>query len=138
MMQRIPSFLPLFLILSTISTFVLGTCYAPNGSAFNDVSIQPCIAIQGVDSMCCALNVTANTIETCDPNGLCIAGKGEHFHYREFCTDSTWKSPNCLPKTICDDAVSPFILLSMGRILDMASRLFWSIALEYDLGNMME
>jgi len=113
MISRTRVFWPSFLVFPTISTVVLGTCYAPNGSATNDLIYQPCIAVLGIESMCCALNTTVNTQDTCDPTGLCRAGKGEFAYYRTYCTDKTWQSPNCLPKTTCDDAASPFCFHSL-------------------------
>jgi len=97
-----------FLIISNFPILISGTtCYSPDGSAVNDALYQPCINIQGVESMCCALNATS-TPDICSPNGLCVAGWGNQAYWRDFCTDSTWKSPNCLPKTTCDEAVHTF------------------------------
>ncbi|KAI3055900.1 hypothetical protein CBS147353_11251 [Aspergillus niger] len=47
--------------------------------------------------MCCRLS--GNDPDTCDPTGLCLTSGGEY--YREFCTDQSWNSTNCLPKDIC-------------------------------------
>ncbi|KAJ5961018.1 uncharacterized protein N7479_008168 [Penicillium vulpinum] len=78
------------------------TCFAPDGS-IADHTYQPCIAIVGVDSMCCSLNSTHP--DTCQPNGLCLSNEDSTFganYWRNFCTDETWDSPNCLSKTLCD------------------------------------
>ncbi|KAJ6019257.1 hypothetical protein N7522_001324 [Penicillium canescens] len=53
--------------------------------------------------MCCSLNST--TPDTCHPNGLCLSSADSKYgsnYWRDFCTDETWNSPNCLSKTICD------------------------------------
>ncbi|GKZ31890.1 hypothetical protein AbraIFM66950_000826 [Aspergillus brasiliensis] len=47
--------------------------------------------------MCCKLN--AADPDTCDPSGLCLTSEGAY--YREFCTDQSWNSTNCLSKDIC-------------------------------------
>lgn len=82
------------------------TCFAPDGSVA-DHSYQPCIAIDGVHSMCCSLNSTHP--DTCQTNGLCLSSTESTFgenYWRDFCTDETWESPNCLSKTLCDKEVS--------------------------------
>ncbi|KAJ5976481.1 hypothetical protein N7481_010188 [Penicillium waksmanii] len=75
------------------------TCYSPDGNEVTEDTYVPCIAIDGVDSMCCKMNHTNPDI--CDPNGLCYSTK--NIYWREYCTDPTWDSPNCLPKTTCAD-----------------------------------
>lgn len=82
------------------------TCFARDGSRADD-TYQPCIAVDGVESMCCSLNST--TPDTCNPNGLCLSSANSKYvpnYWRCFCTDETWDSPNCLSKTICDKSVS--------------------------------
>ncbi|RAL03510.1 uncharacterized protein BO80DRAFT_376540 [Aspergillus ibericus CBS 121593] len=90
-------------------------CFAPDGAPVTSSLYQPCISITGVHSMCCRLN--AANPETCDPSGLCISsqttttgtgtsGTTTTSYYREFCTDSSWNSTNCLPRNICGDANS--------------------------------
>lgn len=85
--------------LFTQTIAVRKTCYAPDGGAPEHAEdYMPCIPVEGVDSMCCALNRTIN-IDRCLPNGLCSmdgdGGTGGYF--RNFCTDKNWKSPNCAP-----------------------------------------
>ncbi|KAG9236063.1 hypothetical protein BJ875DRAFT_527337 [Amylocarpus encephaloides] len=76
-------------------------CYAPDGkTTASSYDYQPCIPIVGIDSMCCALNRTIPGADSCTPNGLCN-NNGQY--YRDFCTDPTWESPNCLSNTICAD-----------------------------------
>ncbi len=83
-------------------------CYAPDGSLSPGDGYMPCVTTLDVDSMCCVLNVTAleligqsaANVDTCQPDGLCLNGAqsnlaGGQFS-RNFCTDRTWKSPNCL------------------------------------------
>ncbi|PYH63675.1 uncharacterized protein BO88DRAFT_352712 [Aspergillus vadensis CBS 113365] len=74
-------------------------CYAPDGSLIANSIYQPCISIPGVHSMCCRLNSVDP--DKCDPTGLCLTSGGGY--YREFCTDQSWNSTNCLPKDICSD-----------------------------------
>jgi hypothetical protein len=76
-------------------------CYAPDGSLSPGDGYLPCVSTLNIDSMCCVLNVTAleligqsaANIDTCQPDGLCLNGGASS---RNFCTDKTWKSPNCL------------------------------------------
>ncbi|CAI7664602.1 unnamed protein product [Penicillium manginii] len=86
-------------ILCLKTAIAKATCYSPDGNEVTEESYVPCIAIDGVHSMCCKMNHT--NPDTCDPNGLCFSTKG--YYWREFCTDPTWESPNCLPKTVCSD-----------------------------------
>lgn len=82
------------------------TCFAPNGDSISNEIYQPCIRIDGVHSMCCRLNDVEP--DTCLPSGLCRSKKDKEHRgvWRDFCTDSSWKSPNCLSRTICTDEVS--------------------------------
>ena len=93
--------LPLFLL-----PLVNAACYAPNGVAEPNTAYQPCIAVEGINSMCCALNRTlvGGTADKCAQNGLCIGGDGSS--WRGFCTDKNWDSPGCLSNDICVDSVS--------------------------------
>ncbi|OJZ80178.1 hypothetical protein ASPFODRAFT_53808 [Aspergillus luchuensis CBS 106.47] len=84
--------LPSYLALAAATS-----CYAPDGSPIDNSIYQPCITISGVHSMCCRLN--GADPEKCDPTGLCLTSGGRY--YREFCTDQSWNSTNCLPKDIC-------------------------------------
>lgn len=79
-------------------------CFRPSGIAVTNPVYQPCIQVDGVESMCCRLNDT--NPDTCHPNGLCMATQeGDNLGYwRDFCTDSTWRSPNCL-RDICTNEV---------------------------------
>lgn len=106
-----PAFLSLLFLLSPLHVFASTekACYAPDGRVA-DNTYQPCIAINGVHSMCCSLNTT--TPDTCQPNGLCLSNSANEYksnYWRDFCTDKTWESPNCLSKTLCDDDVSKSI-----------------------------
>jgi hypothetical protein len=77
-------------------------CYAPDGSVSPGDGYLPCINTIGIDSMCCVLNVTAlqeinepaTDADMCSTDGLCQIANGEFS--RNYCTDKTWKSPNCL------------------------------------------
>lgn len=77
-------------------------CYAPDGSVSAGYGYFPCINTLNVDSMCCVLNVTelerigetAADADTCLTNGLCALSNGGFTG--NYCTDKTWKSPNCL------------------------------------------
>jgi len=77
-------------------------CYAPDGTPSPGTGYLPCVSTSNVDSMCCVLNSTALTLagetigdaDTCLPNGLCL--EVSETTRRAFCTDKTWKSPNCL------------------------------------------
>jgi len=77
-------------------------CYAPDGSVSPGDGYLPCINTLNVDSMCCVLNVTAlkeinepaSDADQCAINGLCQMANGQFA--RNYCTDSTWQSPNCL------------------------------------------
>ncbi|CAI7613378.1 unnamed protein product [Penicillium pancosmium] len=96
-----PSLSLLFLLLP-LQAFAETKCYAPDGRVADD-TYQPCIAIDGVHSMCCSLNTSAPDI--CQSNGLCLSNTNSTFksnYWRDFCTDKTWDSPNCLSKTLCD------------------------------------
>lgn len=76
-----------------------GQCYSPDGSLFPDNSYMPCISTNGVDSMCCLTNTTVpQDADTCLASGQCLR---EGAYYRDFCTDKTWRSPNCL--NVCID-----------------------------------
>jgi len=77
-----------------------GTCYSPDGVSVANITTnaRPCINIPGVYSMCC--NTEGNG-DVCLENGLCQNGNN---YYRDFCTDPTWTSPNCLPKDLCGDS----------------------------------
>ncbi|KAH6682522.1 hypothetical protein B0J14DRAFT_127083 [Halenospora varia] len=97
----------LFHLAFLLSVFVAAadskTCYAPDGKTTppaGNYMYMPCIAIDGVDSMCCALNRTENWVDVCQPNGLCL-NSADNLYYRDYCTDKTWNSPNCLSKTVC-------------------------------------
>ncbi|PYH72175.1 uncharacterized protein BO88DRAFT_476686 [Aspergillus vadensis CBS 113365] len=85
------------LIPSYVSLAAASSCYAPDGSLVDSSIYQPCVSISGVHSMCCKLNDADP--DTCDPSGLCQTSGGAY--YREFCTDQSWNSTNCLPKDIC-------------------------------------
>ena len=79
-------------------------CYSPDGSLFPDNRYMPCISTNGVDSMCCLTNTTIpQDADTCLPSGQCSR---EGAYYRDFCTDKTWRSPNCLSVCI-DTTVGP-------------------------------
>lgn len=96
--------LPLFLVLPQLVTSIQ-QCYRPDGIPVADEIYQPCILIKGVESMCCRIN-DVNPDE-CLPNGLCSSNKDPkpYSYWRDFCTDRNWESPNCLPRTICNDEV---------------------------------
>ena len=77
-------------------------CYAPDGSISPGDGYLPCINTLNIDSMCCVLNgtalkeigETASDADTCSTSGLCQMSNGDFA--RNYCTDKTWKSPNCL------------------------------------------
>ncbi|OGM46558.1 hypothetical protein ABOM_004616 [Aspergillus bombycis] len=92
-------------LLFSVYALAAKQCFAPDGSIISDQIYQPCIQIDGVESMCCNLNST--TPDTCLPNGLCLTSPASIYpstHWRVFCTDQNWNSPNCLNNTICDAA----------------------------------
>ena len=102
-----------FLLFIMVSR-VLATCYFPNGTATTNEEFQPCVAITGVVSMCCATNRTQFADE-CLSNGLChnpcattgLCGDTTGGQYwRETCTDKTWNSPFCLKNVCTNPAVS--------------------------------
>lgn len=79
----------------------LAFCYAPDGTLSPGDGYLPCVYTLNVHSMCCVLNVTAlerigetaANADTCLTSGLCLNGMD---YSRAYCTDPTWKSPNCL------------------------------------------
>ncbi|KAL3476222.1 hypothetical protein BJX99DRAFT_228420 [Aspergillus californicus] len=91
--------LDLFLLLQLHTVHATATCYAPDGTAVTDTKYAPCIAILGEFSMCCRLNDT--NPDQCYSNGLCY---NDNEYWRDYCTDQTWSSPNCLSNTTCDAA----------------------------------
>lgn len=96
-------FLLLLIQLQLHLVHATATCYEPDGTAVTDPRYKPCIAIENEFSMCCRLNDT--NPDLCYPNGLCYwTAKNEY--WRNFCTDQTWESPNCIPNTTCNAAVS--------------------------------
>lgn len=90
-----------FLLPFFASSLISALCYAPDGSLSPGDGYLPCITTINVDSMCCVLNITALELigksaadgDTCLPNGMC---QNLGNYAREYCTDKTWKSPNCL------------------------------------------
>lgn len=68
-----------------------------------DPKYQPCISVENEFSMCCRLNDTGP--DQCLQNGLCY-WTSRNEYWRDYCTDKTWDSPNCLSNTTCDSAVS--------------------------------
>ncbi|RAK96161.1 uncharacterized protein BO80DRAFT_417316 [Aspergillus ibericus CBS 121593] len=87
--------------LTSLGISATKTCYAPDGTPVEDDIYVPCIAIKGVQSMCCRLNDTDP--DECLTSGLCYTSKvGYKGYWRDFCTDETWESPNCLSKSICN------------------------------------
>ncbi|KAI0815393.1 hypothetical protein GGR55DRAFT_675007 [Xylaria sp. FL0064] len=82
------------------------TCYAPDGTAIADnQTAVPCnklgITQANVHSSCCRLGGEADERDLCTTTGLCI---NSGVVRREFCTDSTWKSPACV--NVCTDPKS--------------------------------
>ncbi|KAJ5634793.1 hypothetical protein N7528_002635 [Penicillium herquei] len=89
------------LFLAHLGISAAKTCYAPDGTSVKSHIYAPCIAIEGVESMCCRINDT--NPDTCLSSGLCYTnGTGIAGYWRDFCTDETWDSPNCLSKSICN------------------------------------
>ncbi|BCR92956.1 uncharacterized protein AKAW2_10002A [Aspergillus luchuensis] len=97
------------MLLITLGVFFLAkfgksaakTCYAPDGTPVEDDIYAPCIAIEGVESMCCRINDT--NPDECRADGLCYTNMtGYAGYWRDFCTDETWDTPNCLSKSICN------------------------------------
>lgn len=113
MHQHLSNILPLSILLLQARQARAFQCYAPDGFTATEnqgnYEYLPCIVIQGVDSMSCGMNGTSLELtDACMPNGLCYR---DQVYYRDFCTDSTWKSPNCLSNTICSVGVILFIVL---------------------------
>lgn len=100
MFRSTPSFIWATLFLPRL-VLAVTPCYAPNGSEM-DSRFIPCIAVEGVHSMCCRLNDTDPDI--CDPTGLCYWPRTK-MYYRDFCTERSFDSPNCLSRTMCDAEV---------------------------------
>lgn len=120
----------LLLIITTSAAAQFADCYFPNGTTVPlSRGYQPCISTQSIDSMCCVLNITVlesfnggyANFDKCLTNGMCQdPNSGVNAgYYRGFCTDKTWKSPNCL--NACTEAsVSAFTLpyLFLGCMRD--------------------
>ena len=79
----------------------LKDCYLSDGVTTavsqGDYDVLPCILVDGIDSMCCAVNRTS-AADTCESNGLCLASDGTY--WRDYCTDPAW-GPNCVPVSTC-------------------------------------
>ncbi|KAH8599384.1 hypothetical protein B0O99DRAFT_389491 [Bisporella sp. PMI_857] len=91
--------LPIILLQLARCTTALD-CYGTNGNLVSR-DFQPCIAIDGVQSMCCGLNRTeAENPDICLANGLCFNKDSNSFFF-DSCTDKDWNSPNCLSRTLC-------------------------------------
>ena len=110
-----------FFYLITLFGLASSQCYAPDGTLSSNNSYLPCVSTIGIHSMCCLLNATTldgsgqpPNIDSCLPSGQCSTPTT---YSRDFCTDQTWKSPNCL--NVCTDgAVSlfSFYLLANSEI----------------------
>ena len=105
------SLLPISLTLLRLPTQATKTCYFPDGTTVDDSSIMPSIATDGLDCMCCRINFTytGGPVDTCERRGLCLAGGT---YWRDYYTDPTWESENCLRKDLCterDVCASPFL-----------------------------
>ncbi|EYE99343.1 uncharacterized protein EURHEDRAFT_421649, partial [Aspergillus ruber CBS 135680] len=74
-------------------------CYAPDGKTTADSRFLPCIGFDNVDSMCCRLNDTYPDVS--QSNGLCYRPHANKY-YRDYCTDKSFDSPNCLIKPYND------------------------------------
>ncbi|KAE9366067.1 hypothetical protein N431DRAFT_88937 [Stipitochalara longipes BDJ] len=97
----------------------LASCFFPNSQQVPlSRGYQPCVSTQNIVSMCCVLNITVlaslgesyNNFDSCLTNGLCQTPASHHS--RGFCTDPTWKSPNCL-NACTDPSVSTINTLGM-------------------------
>lgn len=109
---------------------VLSTCYNPDGSVADDHAYQPCIAINGAKSMCCALNRTNPSgghlsngwvADLCLENGLCqnvvnvTEDGGDNYalsstFWRDQCWSPDWNSSGnclnyCMGSTVCYSVV---------------------------------
>ncbi|KAH8595237.1 hypothetical protein B0O99DRAFT_687080 [Bisporella sp. PMI_857] len=102
--------------LSLLSITKATICYAPDGKSIASPDFQPCIAVDGVHSMCCGI-VRDSNLDICQPNGLCL-NTGKNSHFRDYCTDKTWSSPNCVPKTTCSDGVLGSSFIEMTACSD--------------------
>lgn len=125
-MARRNRILDLFLLLLIQLHLIHGTatCYEPDGTAVTDPRYKPCIAIENEFSMCCRLNDT--NPDLCYPNGLCY-WTAKNQYWRNFCTDQTWESPNCIPNTTCNAAVS--LVDKLARELVPSSVLILALSL---------
>lgn len=103
--------LALFVLILHLPTLdAAATCYAPDGTKVTDLKYQPCISIENEFSMCCRLNDTDPG--QCLQNGLCYMTSRKEY-WRDYCTDETWNSPNCLSNSTCDSAVrDPIIVVA--------------------------
>jgi len=66
--------------------------------------------------VCCGIARDAN-LDVCQPNGLCL-NTGKNSFFRDFCTDKTWNSPNCLPRKTCSDGTDGQSFLEMTQCTD--------------------
>ncbi|KAJ5493487.1 hypothetical protein N7539_002233 [Penicillium diatomitis] len=98
--KRPPIFGVFLLLIQTPSSVAFRTCYAPDGTVA-DSRFLPCVGFDGIESMCCRMNST--NPDMCQSNGLCY-WPDRNTYYRNYCTDETWKSSNCLPKDLCDSS----------------------------------
>lgn len=95
-------------------SFVLSECFSYNNSLVTDTIYSSCENT----SMCCATNRTPggeNEPDICLPNGVCYNAQtrnGDKYEtwFRDFCSQSDWKTGNCL--TIC---------LSTARFLEQGT-----------------
>ncbi|KAL8798939.1 MAG: hypothetical protein Q9182_006261 [Xanthomendoza sp. 2 TL-2023] len=90
-----PRLFVLFLSLGLFSLSVAAagtTCYYPNGTAAidNNWPYEPCKR-NTPESMCCR----KNSMDKCRSDGLCDSSWDGNT-WRDFCTDPTWQSPNCI------------------------------------------
>ncbi|KAH1346827.1 hypothetical protein KXV68_005764 [Aspergillus fumigatus] len=99
-----------FSLFSLAISPVSSTCYYPNGTA--DDHYQPCIRVQGVNGMCCALDRTnppggpdsqGFTADICLENGLCqnivqrvSTDEMIYTYWRTLCTSADWSTNGCL------------------------------------------
>lgn len=118
-------FIPIFFLISCCRA----TCYDLDGSIVTDPAFQPCNAIEGAVTVCCATNRTNHfggsssdgiTADQCLPNGLChniiifSPSSTEERYWRNGCSTSPVDSVHCLD--VCtqpDEVVSNLWLVSI-------------------------
>lgn len=92
--QRLFATVILLTLASTALAAADATCYYPNGTeSYDNTGVMPYTPCntRAKHSMCCRSNST----DTCRSDGLCDSSWDGNI-WRDFCTDPTWRAPECL------------------------------------------